>query len=65
MNMTSEDKAAIIKLSIIVAGIVFLCTIWAGYNSYATKIHLENGYEKVLVPRTTTTMWVKPSNKEK
>ena len=62
MNMT-EYKAIIAITSLIVAGIVFF--IWAGYNSYATKIHLENGYEKVLVPRTTTTMWVKPNNKGK
>ena len=58
MNMT-EYKAIIAITSLIVAGIVFF--IWAGYNSYATKIHLENGYEKVLVPRTTTTSWVTPS----
>ena len=65
MNMTSEDKATIIIISIIVAGIVLLCTIWAGYNLYTTKVHLENGYEEVQAPGTMGTVWVKPNNKEK
>ena len=63
--MTSEDKAAIIKLSIIVAGIVFLWTLCAGYNLYETKIHLENGYEEVQATGTMGTVWVKPNNKGK
>ena len=65
MNMTGEDKAIIIIISIIVAGIVFLSTICAGYNLYTTKVHLENGYEEVQAPGTMGTVWVKPNNKEK
>ena len=42
MNMTSEDKAAIIKLSIIVAGIVFLWTLCAGYNLYEMWVKPNN-----------------------
>ena len=58
--MNSEGKTVLLIIALVIAGIVSIVAIYC-YSSYLdTKMHIDAGHQKRMMPATYHEVWVDP-----